>query len=649
MSITENAIAVANTKHRALARGWNTWDTRSVLRHVLLPEGLCLSLGFAALDKLVWLNEAQFGRQILGRTAGTKLTSTDKTLPIANNVEVLPGLRAYDGSYTELEVNLRGARFRVETAAEGGDWVALVTPLQDEPWMRILTVHAGFAWNRPGHASRDNDYGLTVHLTANRTIAIHADGEAVDEPNLPVQTPYLALRLNRRVAFSAGRRADAGEAARTIAAAREAVVRQHAAYGALREGHEAMQSSLAWNIIYEPKFQRVLCTVARDWNCLRGGYAVFCWDTFFTSWMIAQDNPTLGWACMLEAFREFVDDSFVSNVVQGTGRRALDRSQPPVAGVCVLGMHRNRPDREALAAAWPPLLAWNRWWHRVRRNAKGSLSLGSNPFLPRAGDPAEFVQPNTAAGAALEALDNSPMYDQAPFDPATHLMQIEDVGLNSLYVADCTALAEIASLLGHAAEAGELRERAAHYTAKLQQLWHPAQGIFLNRRLDNGEWSARHSPTSFYPLYAGAATPEQAVRLVQEHLLNPQEYAGEWMVPAAPRNDSTFAEQLYMRGRIWPPLNFLVYLGLKRYGCDEARALLVEKSLALLVKNWRAHRVAAENFSAIDGSGGIGAHTHPLLTWSGLLAFIAMIDDGRVVSPLAPLKEGVASANGVSG
>ena len=29
-----------------LARGWNTWNTRSVLSHVLLPEGFAVNLGF---------------------------------------------------------------------------------------------------------------------------------------------------------------------------------------------------------------------------------------------------------------------------------------------------------------------------------------------------------------------------------------------------------------------------------------------------------------------------------------------------------------------------------------------------------------------------------------------------------------------------
>lgn len=637
MSLLEKPLAVAASKHRLLARGWNTWDTRSVLHHVLLPEGLCVALGLAAPDKLVWLNDAFFGRRAAGRTPGTQLTSTDKQLPLGNSIDVLPGLRSYDGGYTQMEVNLRGARFRIETAADGNRWFALVTPLQTDPWLRVLTIEASFLWNRPGCARRQDDHSLVASVDG-REIPIHADGTPVTDPNFPVRSPYLSLRLDRPVAISAGARANRAEVEHAIAAARADVLARHATRGELGEAYGAMQACLAWNVIYEPKFDRVLCPVARDWNCIRGGYAVFCWDSFFTAWMIGLENPALAYACLLETFREMVDESFVSNVVQGTGRRALDRSQPPVAGFCALGLWQTAPDRAALEAVWPALLAWNRWWDRARRNSAGSLSLGSMPFEPRVGDPAEFVQPNTAAGAALEALDNSPMYDRAPFDPESHLMLIEDVGLNSLYVTDCAALAELGRQLGHEADARELDERGRHYAAKLGGLWAEERGLFLNRRLDTGAWSERHSPTSFYPLLTGVPTATQAGRLVREHLLNPDEYAGEWMIPAAPRNDPSFPEQLYMRGRIWPPLNFLVFLGLHRYGERTARAQVVEKSLALLLNNWREHRTVAENFSAIDGSGGIGAHTHPLLTWGGLAALMGLIEAGQVANPLATLR-----------
>lgn len=639
MSVTDQAIAVANQKHASLARGWNTWDTRSVLHHVRLPDGLCIALGFAAPDRLVWLNEAFFGRKLMGRTPGTMLTSMDKTLPIEDHVEVRPGIRSYDGSYTELELNLRGARFRVETTAQAEDWHARVTPLQADPWLRVLTVRVSYLWNSPGHGERKNDQNLCACSPAGETW-VWISGKSIDDPNLPVESPYVAVRLDQPIVLGTGARVDVREVAKRLERARARVEAQHRAYGGLAEAHEAMQTSLAWNLIYEPKYRRILCTVARDWNCKRGGYAVFCWDSFFTSWMIARDHPELGYACMLETFREMIDDAFVSNVVQGSGRRAMDRSQPPVAGICVLGMYRDHADREALAAAWPALLAWNRWWNQRRRNANGSLSLGSHPFEPQTGDPAEFVQPNTLAGAALEALDNAPIYDDAPFDPETHLMGIEDVGLNALYVADCRALAEIADTLGLADEVRELHERARHYEAKLQDLWCEGASSFMNRRLDTGDWVHRHAPTAFYPLLGGAAEFEQATKMVEAFLMNPEWYQGAWMIPSVPRHDPTFSEQLYWRGRIWPPMNFLVYLGLHRYRLDAARKELVAKSVAVLTRNWREQRTVPENFSAIDGSGGVGAHTHSLLTWGGLMGFMAMIEEGHLPAPFTPADGG---------
>lgn len=109
------------------------------------------------------------------------------------------------------------------------------------------------------------------------------------------------------------------------------------------------------------------------------------------------------------------------------------------------------------------------------------------------------------------------------------------------------------------------------------------------------------------------------------------------MIPSIPRHDPAFPEQLYQRGRVWPPINFLVYLGLKRYGLDKAGGALVERSLELLLQNWRDYRVVAETYSAMDGTGGRGPHTHPLYGWGGLLGFMAMIEHGEIEMPLAPV------------
>lgn len=630
MALTSECLELADDTHRTLARGWNTWDTRSALRHVLLPQGLAISLGFAAYDKMVWLENAFFGVQQLPRTAGTQLTSLKSTLPISNQLEVRPGPRTYTGAYTCLYLDLRGARFRVETCAQQDDWLALITPLQDDPWPRVLTAHVGFLWNRPGHAHRLGDHHIVAHLPE-RNIDIHTGGQPFLDPNLPPISPYLSIRLDRPVVVSAGEPVGLEEAQRRIRSAQETAGSGHLAFGELSEAHEAMQACLAWNVIYEPKYRRVICPVTREWNCKRGGYVLFGWDSFFTAWMIAADHPDLGYACAIETFREMVDDAFVPNVVQATGRVSRDRSQPPVAGLCLLGMHRLHPNPEAIKAMWPALMAWNRWWESDRKNQNGTISLGSNPFEPRVGDPAEFIQPSTGDGAAIESgLDNSPMYDDPPFDSASHLMLIEDVGMTSLYIADCLALAQLARAIGRDRDAEELASRADVMIDALSHLWSSQRGMYLNRYITDGQWSATHSPTSFYPLLTGSPTPEQVDRMIREHLMNPEEYQGQWMLPMSPRHEPGFQEQLYQRGRIWPPINFLVYLGLRNGRCAEARQTLVKKSLALLLQGWREHGVVAETYSAIDGSGGRGEHTNPLYSWGPLLGFMAMIESDMV-------------------
>ena len=78
----------------------------------------------------------------------------------------------------------------------------------------------------------------------------------------------------------------------------------------------------------------------------------------------------------------------------------------------------------------------------------------------------------TWQGAIYESgLDNSPMYDGTVYNSQTHLLEYADVGLMSLYVADCDALAEIATTLGKTAEAAELKARGEKYRSKLQTMW----------------------------------------------------------------------------------------------------------------------------------------------------------------------------------
>lgn len=319
----------------------------------------------------------------------------------------------------------------------------------------------------------------------------------------------------------------------------------------------------------------------------------------------------------------------VPNYTAGGRLGSPDRSQPPVGSLVIRELYRHYRDRWLLELTFDRLLRWNRWWP-THRDTGGFLCWGSDPLPP---DGAA----HTWQGAAYESgLDNSPMYDKVPFDPQTNQLKLADVGLTSLFIADCKALAELAQVLNRPTEAAELNLRAGTYSKGLQTLWSEEKGIFLNRHTDTGKFSERLSPTLFYPLLAGVATPTQAKRMVNEHLLNPAEFWGEWVLPSIARNDTAFREQNYWRGRIWAPLNFLVYLGLRNYDLPEARKQLADKSNRLLLKNWIESRSVFENLHA-SGVGRLPTEainrSDSFYHWGALLGFISFLEQGKLPGP----------------
>jgi neutral trehalase len=222
------------------------------------------------------------------------------------------------------------------------------------------------------------------------------------------------------------------------------------------------------------------------------------------------------------------------------------------------------------------------------------------------------------------------MYDPAGWDHDRHQLLMADVGLMSMVIADSDALAKIADTLGKPAEAAELRQRAAKYSTSLGTLWDPSTGIFRNRDLTTGKLSEHLSPTNFYPLLAGTATPDQARRMVAEHLMNPVEFWGPWVIPSIARNDPAFKDQDYWRGRIWGPMNYLVWLGMDKYqipGVSAERRQLAQKSLALFLKEWHANGHVHENYNGTTGEGDDVTSSDRFYHWGALLGLIGLQEE----------------------
>lgn len=588
-----------------LARGWNTWDTRSVLTHVHVPSGLAFRLGIKEYRNGGHLREALIGR--LGNDAET----------------VVPGTRAWDGAYTSLKLTWRGVEIEVQTATDGDDWLCLVTPLARERQIRtpLLIVEGGLIWNSAGSVTRV-DSALVASLPERETWCLGASIASVEEPQTSALGPYLALPLEAPFVLFTGQERSVANV-RSIMTRRSSEVAHTGSDEA--ELRNAIQICMAWDTIYDSSKKRVISPVSRIWSSGQGGWVLFCWDTFFAASLAATGSKELAYANAIEMLREKTPDGFVPNVSNAHGFKSLDRSQPPVGSITLWELFEKFGDRWLLDLAFDDLLVWNRWWLK-NRVVDGLLAWGSNPYAARTGNEWEYAARGVGErfGAALESgLDNSPMYDDIPYDSENHCLMLQDAGLNALYVADCEALAAIARELGRA-EANELTARAEHFRGQLLRLWDEDNGIFANRRTDTDAFSYRFSPTNLYPLLAGAASPQQARRMMDEHFLAPQKLGGEWIIPSIERDDAAYGEQHYWRGRIWAPMNYLVYLGLHRAGLIVEARILAERSAALLLREWRQHGHIHENYHADTAMGCGYDHSDRFYHWGALLALIAL-------------------------
>ena len=634
-----------------LARGWNTWDSRDVLRYVLLPEGLAVDL---AIKRHALLEEGYLGDALIGRRG--------------DDVETIrPGVHALDGSYMRLDIEWQGLSATVEAGHAGDDLVVLVTPRepgdageaqfvgqngaemadndpqtalvgQNRPEMADngghyeLVVSAGLAWNRAGAVESSED-GPVARLPSG-THTIHVAGIAEQDPYTETLLPHRVVRLDQPAGISTGRSRNMDEIRAALDAAEQSLQARAEGYGDLADAYLAVTSGIAWNTIYEPRHDRVVSTVGRLWNQEYGGVALFGWDNFFLAYMTALDNRELALANVIEHLRGATAEGFLPNDNRGNGSKSWDRSQPPVGGIMVREVYRRYPERWFLEAAFDPLLAWNRWWPTKRLN-QGLLSYGSHEARNPFDEPS--VRTKTTAGYE-SGMDDSPMYEDVPFNPEKNTLELQDVGLTSLYIADCLALAELAGLLGREAEAEELTERARRFSEALDGLWVEERGYYLNYRTDLGRPSTRRSPTLFYPLLAGVPAAPRAERMIREHLLNPAEFWGDYVLPSTTRDDPSFPRQRYWKGAIWPPLNFLTYLGLRKAEAYGVASELSRRSLEMFVSEWRRKGYVSENYSSITGAGDDERlSSDPFHSWGALFGIMAFVEAGHLAGPEEPL------------
>jgi putative isomerase len=377
---------------------------------------------------------------------------------------------------------------------------------------------------------------------------------------------------------------------------------------------EAIHDVVAWNHVYDAINERSYTVLTRFWNQQKfGGFGIWMNDVLYHALLWSRYDAQKARRNIEAVFFWQTDEGNFPCLVTGNDAW-LDRSQPPIVAYVLWCIYQTSNDLELLRWAYPRILANHDWWWRRRRlHATGLVAYGTSL------DVGDGLYKGTKLAAKDESsMDNMAVHDPAEFDATTGLLQSADVGLNSLLAMDGEILAQMARKLGLDEDVRRLQQQTeAHRDRIIDWLWDESRGVYANRLID-GRFVQPLAPTSFFPMAAGIATTVQVDSLIENYLLPEEKFGGLYVLPSATRDDPAYQDNVYWRGRIWAPLNYWVYEGLRRYGRVTEASTLASKSLTLFNQGWQERR-CGENYHAETGAITDQADTDPFYTWGALL------------------------------
>ncbi|MFV8184493.1 MGH1-like glycoside hydrolase domain-containing protein [Streptomyces sp. AF1B] len=540
--------------------------------------------------------------------------------------------------YDQVQSEKRTIRVRYARTGDGSGLVGAVTALDDDttvvlelssPWGELASYAvdgsclAGSApglsdTTRTGHvrlsptepADSSGCYASVADMTAAVTGGTGTPGSAVAALVYRLgkgRTITFAARVDDRTV-----KAEAPEAhkvERTLAASAHVRGGNLTGSGPVGRAADAVRDALSLNTNYDRDRHRNFVM----WGWGGGGGLFTGWDSAFDAVNAALVSRTLA----LQHETDVFEAPAPPNQVPLLGPRYDQQNSGPMHAYAAWRLYTKFGDRSILEKTYPALVTFHDLLPEWDTDRDGLLETPY--FGDRVGGRGNHL-----------GLDDSPVYadyhripKQGGSGDKRDNTDLTDVALNSYYALLAETLAKMARVLDRPQDAQ--RFAAQHATIRRllnDRLWHAEKGLYLSRYLD-GTWNEVVTPTVFYPLFAGIATPERARVLVEQHLLDPREFWGEYVVPSVARNDPAYCsggpvhpdsehfrffdrygedtapEQ--WKGAVWPPMNATVYDGVKRYGFDHVAGQFAARSAAMYLDAWDKENWFPESFDPEPG------------------------------------------------
>jgi alpha,alpha-trehalase len=365
---------------------------------------------------------------------------------------------------------------------------------------------------------------------------------------------------------------------------------------------------------------------------------MYGWDSYFIQLGLLNDNQT-------EMAKNMADNllyqvKYYGKVLNANRTYYLSRSQPPFLAQMVLGVYAKTQDRRWLENALPlveqyyqlwvtephliPETGLSRYWDfgdgpapevvSAERDAKGRTHyhLVKDYFKTHQVHSYDLKQYYDAKTDQLTPLfykgDRS--MRESGFDPSNRfgafnidIIHFNPVCLNSLLYLMETRIAEILKELGRGDDIEPWLQRAKARAEQINRLmWDEKHGLYYD--YDFVTTRVRHYPflTTFYPMWAGFATPHQAAKIVKNlPLFEKKGGLQTSTVDSGNQWDSPFG---------WAPLQMIAVEGLRRYGYHEDAERISLKWLALVQHEYVRQGYIVEKYDVIAGGSNVSAEIH---------------------------------------
>ncbi len=296
--------------------------------------------------------------------------------------------------------------------------------------------------------------------------------------------------------------------------------------------------------------------------------------------------------CFMVLFAKYAPKHF-------PGVESLDNLYKPMHEGAATPLRIHWPDN-------PPLFAWTEREYFKFTGDKARLDkiLNKKRYLQKhfdwfagvkAGDSMPCSPQRTQLNAVGEdgftwsgrasGMDNTPRgRDAGGYDKILWVDAIAQQALS----AHC--MAEMHLSLGNKPEAASWQKRYETLKRKINTLyWDEKDGFYYDIAVSDKQPCRLKTPASYWPLLAQVASPEQARRMVA-HLMNPDEFGGQYPVPTLARSDKEYNHQTgdYWKGGIWLPMTYMCVKALETYGyykeADDIAEKMIHQQLATYKK-----------------------------------------------------------------